>query len=162
MSDGTMLKIEGLAYYAKVKEPGPDYNESQNAGSGRFQYEVNLALDEEGLALIKAKGVNVGLKEPGGRPYTDKPVVLIKRWATDYNGNPNQAPFAKDADREDFFDPDKDDEYIPNGSRVAVFWHPYTYSKGKYTTAWFDGIQVLELANTSEANPTINEDEIPF
>ena len=164
MPEVTMLKLEGLAYYAKVQEPAPDFNESQNPGTGKYQWEINIALEDADVDMLKDHGVNVGLKQAGGKSYTDKAVVLIKKWATDYNGNENTPPFVVDADKEEFFDPAKENEYIPNGSKVAVFWHPLTYGKRRYTTAYLDGVQVLEMATTSsqETNPTINMDEVPF
>ena len=44
--------IEGGSYFAKVYEAVPDYNEKQSIergepGSGKYQWEINLAVDKE-------------------------------------------------------------------------------------------------------------------
>ena len=160
--------VEGELYYAKINEAVPDLKEKQGAekgqpGLGKYQWELNLAVSEEVFQQFKDAGVNVGMKEAGGRPYTTKPVVTISKWATDYNGNPNKAPIVWDIDKKPYFDPDKaeGEEYIPNGSMAKVQWHPLTYSKGKYTRAMLAAVQVTKLAETSTASE-ITEDEVGF
>jgi len=157
------LIVEGELYYAKVNEAVPDWTEKQEPGKGKYLWELNLAVTEEVFQQFKDIGVNVGLKEAGGRPYTTLPVVNISKWATDFNGNPNKAPIVWDMDKKDYFDPDKgdDEEYIPNGSLARVQWHPGTYSKGKYTRAMLDAVQVTKLVEASSI-PEITEEEVGF
>ena len=162
------LIVEGELYYAKVNEAVPDLKEKQGAeqgqpGLGKYQWELNLAVSEEVFQQFKDAGINVGMKKAGERTYTAKPVVTITKWATDYNGNPNKAPYVWDIDKKDYFDPDKteEEEYIPNGSLARVQWHPHTYTKGKFTRAMLDAVQIMQLAQTSTA-PDITEDEVGF
>lgn len=157
------LIVEGELYYAKVNEAVPDWTEKQEPGKGKYLWELNLAVTEEVFQQFKDIGVNVGMKEAGGRPYTTLPVVNISKWATDFNGNPNKAPIVWDMDKKDYFDPDKgdDEEYIPNGSLARVQWHPGTYSKGKYTRAMLDAVQVTKLVEASSI-PEITEEEVGF
>ena len=157
------LIVEGELYYAKVNEAVPDWTEKQEPGKGKYLWELNLAVTEEVFQQFKDIGVNVGLKEAGGRPYTTLPVINISKWATDFNGNPNKAPIVWDMDKKNYFDPNKDDdeEYIPNGSMARVQWHPHTYSKGKYTRAMLDAVQVTKLVEASSI-PEITEEEVGF
>ena len=157
------LIVEGELYYAKVNEAVPDWTEKQEPGKGKYLWELNLAVTEEVFQQFKDIGVNVGMKEAGGRPYTTLPVVNISKWATDFNGNPNKAPIVWDMDKKNYFDPNKDDdeEYIPNGSMARVQWHPGTYSKGKYTRAMLDAVQVTKLVEASSI-PEITEEEVGF
>ena len=162
------LIVEGELYYAKVNEAVPDWTEKQGIeqgqpGQGKYLWELNLAVTEEVFQQFKDIGVNVGLKEAGGRPYTTLPVINISKWATDFNGNPNKAPIVWDMDKNNYFDPNKDDdeEYIPNGSMARVQWHPHTYSKGKYTRAMLDAVQVTKLVEASSI-PEITEEEVGF
>ena len=157
------LIVEGELYYAKVNEAVPDWTEKQEPGKGKYLWELNLAVTEEVFQQFKDIGVNVGMKEAGGRPYTTLPVVTITKWATDYNGNPNKAPIVWDMNKKNYFDPDKgdDEEYIPNGSLARVQWHPHTYSKGKYTRAMLDAVQVTKLVEASSI-PEITEEEVGF
>ena len=39
--------IEGESWYAKVFDAVPDYNESQAPGTGRYQWEINVAVEQE-------------------------------------------------------------------------------------------------------------------
>ena len=157
------LIVEGELYYAKVNEAVPDWTEKQEPGKGKYLWELNLAVTEEVFQQFKDIGVNVGMKEAGGRPYTTLPVVNISKWATDFNGNPNKAPIVWDMDKKNYFDPNKgdDEEYIPNGSLARVQWHPGTYSKGKYTRAMLDAVQVTKLVEASSI-PEITEEEVGF
>ena len=157
------LIVEGELYYAKVNEAVPDWTEKQEPGKGKYLWELNLAVTEEVFQQFKDIGVNVGLKEAGGRTYTTLPVINISKWATDFNGNPNKAPILWDMDKKDYFDPDKGDyeEFIPNGSLARVQWHPGTYSKGKYTRAMLDAVQVTKLVEASSI-PEITEEEVGF
>ena len=162
------LIVEGELYYAKVNEAVPDWTAKQGIeqgqpGQGKYLWELNLAVTEEVCQQFKDIGVNVGLKEAGGRPYTTLPVINISKWATDINGNPNKAPIVWDMDKKNYFDPNKDDdeEYIPNGSMARVQWHPHTYSKGKYTRAMLDAVQVTKLVEASSI-PEITEEEVGF
>ena len=109
------LIVEGELYYAKVNEAVPDWTEKQGIeqgqpGQGKYLWELNLAVTEEVFQQFKDIGVNVGLKEAGGRPYTTLPVINISKWATDFNGNPNKAPIVWDMDKKDYFAPDKGDD----------------------------------------------------
>ena len=157
------LIVEGELYYAKVNEAVPDWTEKQEPGKGKYLWELNLAVTEEVFQQFKDIGVNVGMKEAGGRPYTTLLVVNISKWATDFNGNPNKAPIVWDMDKKNYFDPNKgdDEEYIPNGSLARVQWHPGTYSKGKYTRAMLDAVQVTKLVEASSI-PEITEEEVGF
>ena len=38
--------IEGESYFAKVYEAVADYNEKQKEGSGKYQWEINVGLQQ--------------------------------------------------------------------------------------------------------------------
>ena len=94
--------IQGESYFAKVYEAVPDYNEKQSPGTGKYQWEINLAVEPEEYEKFKAAGFNAGMRlDKGGKmEYTNKPVITFLKWAVDYNGNENKAPIVVDKDKE--------------------------------------------------------------
>ena len=48
--------IEGESYFAKVYEAVADYNEKQKEGSGKYQWEINVAVDQEVYDAFKEAG----------------------------------------------------------------------------------------------------------
>lgn len=117
--------IEGGSYFAKVYEAVPDYNEKQSPGSGKYQWEINLAVDKEIFEAFEDAGFNAGMKEAGRASYTDKPVITFLKWANDYKGNPNTNPPVMDIDKNLLSIEDR----IENGSTVRVQWKAYEYGK---------------------------------
>ena len=50
MIDGVPQIVEGVAYYAHLGRPVPDYSEKQEPGSGKYGWEINLAVSDETFA----------------------------------------------------------------------------------------------------------------
>tara|TARA_R110001592_G_scaffold60652_6_gene184625 strand:+ start:1587 stop:2048 length:462 start_codon:yes stop_codon:yes gene_type:complete len=146
--------IEGGSYFAKVYDAVPDYNEKQSPGSGKYQWEINLAVDTETFNSFKDQGFNAGMKEAGKASYTDKPVITFLKWANDYKGNPNTNPPVMDIDK----NPLSSEDRIENGSIVKVQWKAYEYGKTtRYKRPMLVAVQVIEINQ-----PTVAEDEVAF
>ena len=151
--------IEGGSYFAKVYEAVPDYNEKQaiergEPGSGKYQWEINLAVDKEIFEAFENEGFNAGMKEAGRASYTDKPVITFIKWASDYKGNPNTNPPVMDLNK----NPLSIEDRIENGSIVRVQWKAYEYGKNtRYKRPMLVAVQVVELNE-----PTVSEDEVDF
>lgn len=146
--------IEGGSYFAKVYDAVPDYNEKQSPGSGKYQWEINLAVDNETFKSFKDEGFNVGMKEVGKASYTDKPVITFVKWANDFKGNPNPNPPVMDIDK----NPLSSEDRIENGSIVKVQWKAYEYGKpNRYKRPMLVAVQVIEMNE-----PTVAEDEVAF
>ncbi len=148
--------IEGESYFAKVYEAVADYNEKQKEGSGKYQWEINVAVDQEVYDAFKEAGFNAGmrLEKQGMMAYSNKPVITFLKWATDYNGNLNKAPIVMDTDKATF------EGRIENGSKVKVQWEPYAYGKGRYKRPMLLAVQVVELVE--QAKGEISDDEVAF
>ena len=148
--------VKGESYYAKVYDAVPDYNEKQSPGTGKYQWEINVAVEPEVYEQFKAAGFNAGMRlDKGGKmDYTNKPVITFLKWAADYNGNPNEAPIVMDKDKESFA------ERIENGSKVKVQWEAYSYGKGRHKRPMLLAVQVLELVE--QAKGDITPDEVAF
>jgi hypothetical protein len=57
MIDGIPQIIQGTCYYAHVGEqPIPDYSEKQQEGSGKFGWELNLAVSAEDFERFQRAG----------------------------------------------------------------------------------------------------------
>ena len=155
MSDSSKV-VEGESYFAKVYDAVPDYNEKQSPGTGKYQWEINVAVEPEVYEQFKAAGFNAGMRlDKGGKmDYTNKPVITFLKWAADYNGNPNEAPIVMDKDKESFA------ERIENGSKVKVQWEAYSYGKGRHKRPMLLAVQVLELVE--QAKGDITPDEVAF
>ena len=155
MSDLSIV-VEGDSYFAKVFDAVPDYNEKQSPGTGKYQWEINVAVEPEVYEQFKAAGFNAGMRlDKGGKmDYTNKPVITFLKWAADYNGNPNEAPIVMDKDKESFA------ERIENGSKVKVQWEAYSYGKGRHKRPMLLAVQVLELVE--QAKGDITPDEVAF
>ena len=148
--------IQGESYFAKVYEAVPDYNEKQSPGTGKYQWEINLAVEPEVYEQFKAAGFNAGMRlDKGGKmEYTNKPVITFLKWAVDYNGNENKAPIVVDKDKEPFA------ERIENGSTVKVQWEAYSYGKGRHKRPMLLAVQVLDIVE--QAKGEITADEVAF
>ena len=155
MSDLSKV-VEGESYFAKDYDAVPDYNEKQSPGTGKYQWEINVAVEPEVYEQFKAAGFNAGMRlDKGGKmDYTNKPVITFLKWAADYNGNPNEAPIVMDKDKESFA------ERIENGSKVKVQWEAYSYGKGRHKRPMLLAVQVLELVE--QAKGDITPDEVAF
>ena len=149
--------VKGESYYAKVYDAVPDYNEKQSPGTGKYQWEINVAVEPEVYEEFKAAGFNAGMRlNKGGKmEYSNKPVITFLKWATDYKGNENSPPIVMDKDKNDF------DERIENGSIVNVQWKPYKYGASKqHVRPMLVAVQVLELAE--QAGGDITPEEVAF
>ena len=149
--------VKGESYYAKVYDAVPDYNEKKSPGTGKYQWEINVAVEPEVYEEFKAAGFNAGMRlNKGGKmEYSNKPVITFLKWATDYKGNENSPPIVMDKDKNDF------DGRIENGSIVNVQWKPYKYGSNKqHVRPMLVAVQVLELAE--QAGGDITADEVAF
>ena len=156
MSDKSKV-VKGESYFAKVYDAVPDYNEKQSPGTGKYQWEINVAVEPEVYEEFKAAGFNAGMRlNKGGKmEYSNKPVITFLKWATDYKGNENSPPIVMDKDKNDF------DERIENGSIVNVQWKPYKYGASKqHVRPMLVAVQVLELAE--QAGGDITPEEVAF
>lgn len=157
MIDGIPEVIEGVAYYAHVDAPVADYNESQMPGTGKFGWEVNVAVSDEVFLKFKQAGFNAGLHEAGSRKYTPNPVITFYKWASNYNGTENTAPIVVDTNKQ------RVDYKIGNGSRVAVQWATLNYGKiKKIKRPSIHALQVLELVEHGDGNTPFTEDRMAF
>ena len=149
--------IQGESYFAKVYEAVPDYNEKQSPGTGKYQWEINVAVEPEVYEQFKAAGFNAGMRlnKGGMMEYSNKPVITFLKWATDYKGNENSPPIVMDKDKNDF------DERIENGSIVNVQWKLYKYGASKqHERPMLVAVQVLELSE--QAGGDITPEEVAF
>ena len=149
--------IQGESYFAKVYEAVPDYNEKQSPGTGKYQWEINVAVEPEVYEQFKAAGFNAGvrLNKGGMMDYSVKPVITFLKWATDNKGNENSPPIVIDKDKNDF------DERIENGSIVNVQWKLYKYGASKqHVRPMLVAVQVLELSE--QAGGDITPEEVAF
>ena len=157
MIDGVPQIVEGVAYYAHLGRPVPDYSEKQEPGSGKYGWEINLAVSDETFAQFKEAGFNVGMRPPGNSKYTPDPVITFYRYHKDYNGGENSPPIVVNLNKEPFTD------MIGNGSRVAVQWGSLVYAKGKYKRPIVNAVQVKELVEVGGAyDAEFTEEEVAF
>tara|TARA_R110000796_G_scaffold67324_1_gene154335 strand:+ start:209 stop:688 length:480 start_codon:yes stop_codon:yes gene_type:complete len=157
MIDGIPEIIEGIAYYAHVDTPVADYNESMNPGTGKFGWEVNVAVSDEVFLQFKQAGFNAGLHEAGSRKYTPDPVITFYKWASNFNGTANMAPIVVDTDKQ------RVDYKIGNGSRIAIQWAALSYGKvKKIKRPSMNAVQILDLVEQGESQQTFTEDRMAF
>jgi hypothetical protein len=155
--DGIPEIIEGIAFYAHVDTPVADFNESKVPGSGKFGWEVNVAVSDEVFQQFQRAGFNAGLHEAGSRKYTPDPVITFYKWASNFNGTPNMAPIVVDTEKK------RVDYKIGNGSRVAIQWTPLTYGKVKrIKRPSMNAVQILDLVEQGDGQGTFTEDRMAF
>ena len=153
--------ISGESYFAKVYDAVADFNEKQTPGTGKYQWEINLAVDEDIFQALKDAGANCGLKEAGTQKYTDKPVITFLKWATDFKGNDNIPPTVVDIDK----NPLTSEDRIENGSQVRVQWNLYEYGNTtRYKRPMLIAVQVVKMSEHMTApEPEVADwDEVPF
>jgi len=157
MIDGIPQIIRGTCYYAHVGEqPIPDYSEKQQEGSGKFGWELNLAVSAEDFDRFQRAGFNVGLKPAGKSKYTEDNVITFYKYHANSNGSINLPPIVVDGDKNSF------SGLIGNGSTVAVQWAPMVYYKGKFKRPLLNAVQVIDLVEVGEAATPFTEEEIAF
>mgnify|MGYP000019447172 FL=1 len=154
--DGIPQIIEGVSYYAHLGKPVADYAEKQQAGSGKFGWEINLAVSDEVFEKFQRAGFNVGLRPAGKNNYTEDNVITFYKYHLNYNGTENSAPIVVDVEKNRF------EDMIGNGSRVAVQWSAMPYAKGKYKRPIVNAVQVLSLVETGGAATPFTEEEVAF
>ena len=150
--------IEGESWYAKVFDAVPDYNESQSPGTGRYQWEINVAVEQEVYDAFKEAGFNAGMRlNTGGHVKNDysqgKPVITFMRYALLKDGSNNSAPIVVDSEQQPFTD------RIENRSKIKVQWSEATYGKTtKYKRPILEVGKIVQLAKSSDSNEiTIDE-----
>ena len=55
MSDKSKV-VKGESYFAKVYDAVPDFNEKKSPGTGKYQWEINVAVEPEVYEEFKAAG----------------------------------------------------------------------------------------------------------
>ena len=102
--DGIPQIIEGVSYYAHLGKPVADYAEKQQAGSGKFGWEINLAVSDEIFEKFQRAGFNVGLRPAGKNNYTEDNVITFYKYQLNFNGTENSAPIVVDVEKNRFED----------------------------------------------------------
>jgi|TARA_R100001530_G_C4296707_1_gene149419 hypothetical protein len=157
MINGVPHIVEGVAYYAHLGRPVPDYSEKQEPGSGKYGWEINLAVSDDTFAQFKEAGINVGMRPPGNSKYTPDPVITFYRYHKNYDGGENEPPKVVDLEKEPFTD------MIGNGSKVAVQWGALEYSNKKFKRAIIEAVQVKELVEVGSGYSSESiEGEVAF
>lgn len=156
MIDGIPQIVEGISYYAHVGKPVADYAEKQQAGTGKYGWEINLAVSDEVFEKFQRAGFNVGMRPAGSNKYTEDNVITFYKYKLAYSGSENPAPIVVDTEKNPFTD------MIGNGSKVAVQWSPMTYAKGKYKRPIVNAVQVIDLVEAGEAATPFTEEEVAF
>ena len=149
-----MTVISGTAYWASISQPNTTFEPC---------WTIDVSLDAEGIAKVKADGLSVKNKGDERGDF-----VTIKRKVEGKNGS-NQAPELVDSQRQPMFN-----TLIGNGSKVNVLYRPYDWSwKNKEgRSADLQKVQVVELVPYSsdceaedfdvvESGYT-SDDDIPF
>jgi len=149
-----MTVISGTAYWASLSQPNTTFEPC---------WTIDVCLDDENLAKVKADGLSVKNKGDERGDF-----VTIKRRVEGKNGA-NQAPVLVDSQRQPMFN-----TLIGNGSKVNVLYRSYDWSwKNKEgRSADLQKVQVVELVpyasdgevedfDVVESGYT-SEDDIPF
>ena len=154
MERNTMTVISGTAYWASISQPNTTFEPC---------WTIDVSLDAEGIAKVKADGLSVKNKGDERGDF-----VTIKRKVEGKNGS-NQAPELVDSQRQPMFN-----TLIGNGSKVNVLYRPYDWSwKNKEgRSADLQKVQVVELVPYSSDGEAedfdvvesgyTSDDDIPF
>ena len=94
MIDGIPQIIEGISYYAHVGKPVADYAEKTNPGTGKFGWELNLAVSDEVFEKFQRAGFNVGLRAAGRNKYTEDNVITFYKYLTQVLNDRNYKKYA--------------------------------------------------------------------
>jgi len=121
-----MAVVQGKAYWASVQAPNDKFPPPR--------YTLDLVVDEETAAKLRAEGLKVEEKEGQGL------TLKVKRNQFRKDGTLNRKPNVVDSAKQPF------EDLIGNGSLVNVQYNAYDWAFGgkKGRSADLVGVQVLE------------------